>query len=182
MPTNKFELLKTSLFYLLKIELVLFFHPYVCAPLSLAVLLFLPQIQDTVYTNLANGICGGIIELVLLFIIFFPEFYNNKKSELKSLSLSFGAALILQFVIARINYFYPYTAGMSVTCISQFLYTKFTGNMPHTPNSLPAYYYIIITLITDIFRIATVFTAFAIAKHRQSKETKEILGTKPNGT
>ncbi|MBQ8404595.1 MAG: hypothetical protein IJX55_09280 [Clostridia bacterium] len=56
MVKNKFELLKTALFYLLKIELVLFFHPYVSAPLSLAVLLFLPQIQDTVYTNLANGI------------------------------------------------------------------------------------------------------------------------------
>ena len=179
---NKLDFIKTSFFYFLKTELLLFINVYLCAPLLLMVFLFLPQIQDTVYTGLTNGICGGITELLMIFLIFYFDFCNNRKIELKPIFLSFATALVLQFAVACINYFYHYTAGMGVTYISEFFYAKITGNVPLTPNSLPIYYYFIATFAMDILRLSAVLGAFASAKSKHKKERKEILGTRDNGT
>ena len=179
---SKLDFIKTSFFYFLKIELLLFTYVYLCSPLLLAVFLFLPQIQGSVYTYLANGICGVIVELLMIFLIFYFDFCNNKKIELKPIFLSLVTALVLQFAVASINYFYHYTAGMGITYISEFFYAKITGDVPLTPNYLPIYYYIIATFAMDILRISAVLGAFALAKSKHKKERKEILGTKQNET
>jgi len=174
----KSDFIKTSILYLLKLMIILFVNPYLIAIISLAVFMAFPGISSTVYVNLVNGILGGVIECLLLFFVFLPGFYNDKKSELKPALLCFGTALILQLMIALINYFYPYTAGMSVTYIGDFWYTVATGNIPKTPNDVPVYYYIALTLITDVFRTSTVFFAFILAKKKQLREKREVLGNK----
>ena len=180
MLENKSDFIKTSVFYLLKLMFILFVNPYLCAFASLAVFMAIPGISSTVYVNLVNGILGIIIELLLLFLLFLPEFYNDKKSEAKSALLCFGTALVLQLIIASINHFYPYTAGMSVTYIGNFGYIQSTGNIPKTPDEVPAYYYLILTLLTNILRIASVFYALLVAKKKQLKEKSEILGNTRN--
>lgn len=178
MLESKSDFIKTSFLYLLKLMIIVFVNPYLCAIAAMAVFLALPGVSGTVFVSLVNGICGIIIESLLLFLVFLPGFYNDKKSELKPALLCFGTALILQLMIALINYFYPYTAGMSVTYIGDFWYTVATGNIPKTPNDVPVYYYIALTLIADIFRTSTVFFAFILAKKKQLREKREILGNK----
>ena len=181
MLPNKSDFIKTSILYLLKFMLILFVNPHLSAVLSLAVFVALPGISSTVYVNLANGILGGITELLLLFFVFYPEFYNNKKSEFLPVLLGFCTALSAQLIIASVNYFYMYTAGMAVNCISIFCYIIFTGIYPNTPNDIPAHYYLIMTLMIDILRIAVVLFALNIAKKKQLKEKEDILGNN-NGT
>ncbi len=182
MLQNKSDFIKTSISYLLKLMMILFINPYLSAATSLAVFLAIPGISSTVYVYLVNGICGGITELLLLFFVFYPGFYNNRKSEKKAALLCFGAALAGQLIIAAINYFYPYTAGMAVTEISYFWYIKSTGIYPNTPNDLPAHYYVIITLTVDILRTLVVLFAISVAKKKQLKEKNDILGSNINGT
>jgi hypothetical protein len=181
MLQSKSDFIKISVIYLLKFIIILFINPYLSGVLSLAVFIAVPGISSTVYVNLINGICGGIIELILLFFVFYPEFYNNRKSEFKAVSLYFVTALAAQLIIASVNYFYPYTAGMAVTYISYFWYITSTGIYPNIPNDIPAHYYVIMTLAVDILRIAVVLLALTIAKRKQLKEKTEILG-KNNGT
>lgn len=177
----KKDFIKTSVSYLLKIMLILFINPYLSAALSLLVFIALPGISSTVYVNLVNGITGGVTEHLILFFVFYPEFYNNKKSAFLPVLLCFGTALAAQLIIATVNYFYPYTAGMAVSYISYFFYTKFTGIYPNTPNDVPAHYYLIMSLPADILRTATILLALNVAKKNQLKEKKDILGNN-NGT
>ncbi|MBQ9746590.1 MAG: hypothetical protein IJW21_07175 [Clostridia bacterium] len=172
---SKSDFIKTSLLYFIKMALIIFVNPYIATPFLLATSLLIPGISSTVYINLANGICGVFTELLILYIVFFSGFYNDKKSAFKPAFLAFSAALVLQLIVAWINYFYPYTAGMSVTYISSFVYTLATGDTPKDPTSLPVYYYLIMTLITDVLRFGTVFSALAMAKRKQAKERKEIF-------
>ena len=177
MLQDKSDFIKTSFLYILMLMLILFINPYLGTVLHTAVFMFMPGISSTAYSYLIIGICGAFTEMILLFFIFFGSFYNNKKSEFKSISLCFGSALIVQLIIATINYFYPYTAGMLVTYISDFLYIRLTGNQPIMPTDLPIYYYLITTLIADILRFGAIFLSFSLAKSKQKKETKEILGS-----
>ena len=176
MLQTKGDFIKTSLLYLLKLMIILFVNPYLSAIASLAAFMAFPGISSTVYVNLVNGILGGIIEFLLLFFVFLPGFCDDKKISPKPALLCFGAALVIQLIIAVINYFYPYTAGMSVTYLSKFWYIQSTENIPKTPNDVPVYYYLILTLLTNIFRIATVFSALLTAKKKHAKEKAEILG------
>ena len=81
MLESKKDFIKTFVSYLLKIMLILFINPYLSAALSLLVFIALPGISSTVYVNLVNGITGGVTELLILFFVFYPEFYNNKKAH-----------------------------------------------------------------------------------------------------
>ena len=75
MLQSKSDFIKISVIYLMKFIIILFLNPYLSCVISLAVFIAVPGISSTVYVNLVNGICGGIIELILLFFV-----HNNSKS------------------------------------------------------------------------------------------------------
>lgn len=177
MLQGKSDFIKTSFLYVLMLMLILFINPYLSTVLHTVVFMFIPGISTSVYSYLIIGLCGAFTEALLLFFVFFGSFYNNKKSEFKSVSLCFGSALIIQLIIATINYFYPYTAGILVTYISDFFYVILTGISPVTPNDLPIHYYLIMTLIADVVRFGAIFLSFSLAKNKQRKEPREILGS-----
>ena len=147
MLQGKSDFIKTSFLYCLMLMLILFINPYLSMMLHTVIFMFIPGISTTVYSYIIIGLCGAFTETLLLFLVFFGSFYNNKKS------------------------------GMLVTYISDFFYVIITGNSPIMPTDLPIYYYLIMTLVADVLRFGAIFLSLSLAKNKQRRETKEILGS-----
>ena len=172
------KIIKKSLLYFFILFIILFFNPYISAVLSLLFALASPGINETVYVNLMNGLLGTASEVVFVLAVMYPFMRDDRKINFKEEMLSFGIALVLQFIASVLIYFYPWIAGMGVTYISRFCCVLVTGDMPTdpTPKGVPIYYYIVFTVLADILRVCAFGLAFAMAKMKHKKEKEDILG------
>ncbi|MBE6655168.1 MAG: hypothetical protein E7608_06905 [Ruminococcaceae bacterium] len=172
--------IKTALLYLVKIALIFIFTLIIYLPLQLILTSAVQNSGDTSKTLLIYGIFGIIFELILIFVLFYKDFCNEKNLDVKSFTIPFAIALIMQLIIASINHFYIYTAGCGVSFIGQFIQASKAGVIPQTPNEVPLSYYLIITFIADILRYLTVFFAYKAAKQKHKKEKAELLSQTKN--
>ena len=174
---NLRELAKTSFLHLLRLFLAITLSPIFIVPMQLIASLSFPDALSGIARTLFFAVCGGCIELVLLFSLFYGDLYNNKNAVLANSLLALCVALIFQLLIACINHFYVYTGGWCVSNAGTFL-CMLKGEVPQTPEEVPTVYYLILTAVFNIFRVSSLLLAYRLAKRKHASERKEILGIK----
>lgn len=126
-------------------------------------------------------IWGLLIETAVLILMFYRLKYNDRSIGKRDFLTPLLPALIISLVISMMNSFFPYTAGMLVTCGGTLVGRLMNVSQEHimiSPFDVPSYVFFILFGVRIVITVAAVSHAYNFASKKLSKEREELLGSK----
>ena len=165
---------KSSLlyFFLIQVEILVACFFLLLPVIPLVRMIF---VEKGIVRDIAEIVALLVVELLVRFLIYLPNFSNNRKLTFKQFNIDYFPSVILRLLISLPFSFAGYIASLTVSSTGIIIARYGIDKNIMTMQQVPAYIYIIVFVLYEALSLLIAFFAYKISLLIRMKTKNKLI-------